>query len=213
MTSAKHIIIATDPRGIVTVFNKAAEVALGYLARDIIGKQTPAIWHDQDEIIKKAAELSEEFGYYVAPGFDVFIEKAKKLGADEGEWTFIRKNGSRFPVRLTATSLKNEHNVITGYLGVIEDITERKQIENIKNEFVSIISHELRTPITSICASLGLVLDIMIAELSKEAHDLIKIAYDNCDRLILLINDMLDMDKISSGQMCFTFEEKILINY
>ncbi|CAM4491714.1 MAG: Sensor histidine kinase RcsC [Legionella sp.] len=210
LTGAKHIIIATDASGVVTVFNHAAENELGYSAHEIIGKETPAIWHDPKEIIQKATDLSDELGYTIAPHFDVFVEKAKRFGSDEGEWTFIRKNGSRFPVRLTATPLKNQEQVITGYLGVIENITERKQIENIKNEFVSMISHELRTPITSIRASLGFILDDMAEELSPIIHNLLNIANDNCERLILLINDMLDMNKIACGQMRFAIQKENL---
>lgn len=210
LTGAKHIIIATDTSGLVTVFNHAAENELGYNAHEIIGKKSPALWHDPKEVIQKATELSDELGYTITPGFNVFVEKAKRFGSDEGEWTFIRKNGSRFPVRLTATPLKNQEHVITGYLGVIENITERKQIENIKNEFVSMISHELRTPITSIRASLGFILDDMAEELSPIIHNLLNIANDNCERLILLINDMLDMNKIACGQMRFIIQRNNL---
>ncbi|MBV8939545.1 MAG: response regulator [Alphaproteobacteria bacterium] len=90
--------------------------------------------------------------------------------------------------------------------GIVEDITERQTIERMKNEFISTVSHELRTPLTSIRGSLGLLLGGMERELPGKALELLKIAYSNSERLVLLINDILDIEKIEAGQMRFVMK-------
>lgn len=128
LKSTDHLIIATDVNGVVTLFNKSAEKALGYSDKEIIGKQTPALWHDLDEVIERAAVLTEELGEPITPGFDVFVVKAKRGITETVEWTLIRKDGSRFPARLTPTRLKDGEQTI-GYLGILEDITAQKNAE------------------------------------------------------------------------------------
>jgi len=81
--------------------------------------------------------------------------------------------------------------------------SEQRESEGMKTEFVSVVSHELRTPLTSIRGSLGLVATGKAGELPEKAKKLISIAYSNCERLILLINDILDIDKIAAGNMHF----------
>ncbi|MBA3946582.1 MAG: PAS domain-containing protein [Herpetosiphonaceae bacterium] len=86
---------------------------------------------------------------------------------------------------------------------LIQDITERKSMERFKNEFVSMVSHELRTPLTSIRGALGLVAGGMTGVLPPQASTMIAIAHTNSERLVRLINDILDIDKIESGNMVF----------
>ena len=108
---------------------------LGYRAEELVGKLTPAIIHDPSEVVERAAELSEELGVLIEPGFDTFVSKPKLLGIpDEREWAYIRKDGSRFPVLLSITALRNAQNVIDGYLGIGVDIIERKQSEALLRE-------------------------------------------------------------------------------
>ena len=210
LAGARHMVIATDTNGVIKVFNQAAERELGYKAREIVGKVTPAIWHDPTEIVRRAVALSQELKVPVGPGFEVFIKKADLVGVDENEWTLIRKDGRRFPVSLTATALRNESQEITGYLGIIEDITERKEIERLKKEFVAVVVHELRTPVTSIMGSLALVTSMKSGGLPEKTRRLIDIAYQNSQRLTVLIGDMLDIEKIASGQMKFDIAEEAL---
>jgi PAS domain S-box-containing protein len=89
----------------------------------------------------------------------------------------------------------------------VQNITEQKKVERIKNEFVATVSHELRTPLTSINGSLGLVLNGVAGAVPEKAHTMLSIAHKNCSRLILLVNDILDMEKLSSGKMTFDFVE------
>ncbi|MBI3856756.1 MAG: response regulator [Planctomycetes bacterium] len=93
---------------------------------------------------------------------------------------------------------------------VVRDISKRKEIERMKDEFVSAVSHELRTPLTSIQGSLGLVAGGVTGALSATAKPLIDIAYKNCGRLVLLINDILDSEKIAAGKMKFVLKEQEL---
>lgn len=210
LASTAFMIIATDVDGKIVIFNEAAETALGYTAEEVVGKQTPAILHDTKEVDEKAKVLSVELGEPVSPGFKTLVKKVDKAGIDENEWTYVRKDGSRFPVLVTATALRNDGDKITGYLGVIVDITKQKEIDRLKSDFVSIVSHELRTPLTSIRGALGLVAGPMAKELPEKALRLVDIAHKNCERLTLLINDILDIDKIESGQMRFEIQPENL---
>ncbi|MFT5433615.1 MAG: signal transduction histidine kinase [Myxococcota bacterium] len=99
------------------------------------------------------------------------------------------------------------------FVGIMRDITERKHVEQMQKEFVSTVSHELRTPLTSIRGSLGLILGGVAGELPQEAITLLTIANSNSKRLIHLINDMLDIEKISAGKMEFDFKVADLIPF
>jgi signal transduction histidine kinase len=91
----------------------------------------------------------------------------------------------------------------SAHLVVIRDITERKRIERLKDEFVSTVSHELRTPITSIVGSLGLLVGKAAGTLPEPASRLVSIALENSQRLTLLVNDILDISKMESGEAAF----------
>jgi PAS domain S-box-containing protein len=129
LNGANFSIISARPDGVITTFNACAERLLGYKAEELVGKATPAIIHDQQEVIVRSAELSKELGRPVAAGFETFVAKAALGQADEREWTYIRKDGSRFPVRLSVTALFTASGEVTGYLGIAADITKQKQAE------------------------------------------------------------------------------------
>jgi PAS domain S-box-containing protein len=99
--------------------------------------------------------------------------------------------------------LFNEIGEVYGACGVGTDITEHKKIEQMKNEFISTVSHELRTPLTSICGSLDLLVSGMVEGVPVHVRSLLEIANNNCERLVRLINDILDIEKIESGGMRF----------
>ena len=127
--SAAYSIISTDVNGTILTFNKAAERMLWYRADELIGKATPVIVHDAEEIRMRADTLSHELGHTVAPGFEVFVARAKMNFVEEHEWTYVRKDGSRFPVLLSVTALHDENRNINGYLGIAYDISERKRAD------------------------------------------------------------------------------------
>ncbi|MGJ8569275.1 MAG: CHASE domain-containing protein [Hoeflea sp.] len=207
LASTEYLIVATEIDGTVMMFNEAAENALGYTAEEVVGKHSPALWHDPLEVVERAQVLSDELGETIEPGFDVFRRKVDIKGTDENEWSFIRRDGTRFPALLAVTPLRDEQQQLTGYLGVILDITKRKEMDRLKSDFVSIVSHELRTPLTSIRGALGLMAGPMAKDLPEKANRLIDIAHKNSERLTLLINDILDIDKIETGQMRFDMKE------
>ncbi|HQT32151.1 MAG TPA: PAS domain S-box protein [Thiobacillus sp.] len=126
-------IVATDRDGLVTIFNKGAERLLGYSAAEIVGKLTPAVLHVPDEVMARAAELSTEFGRLIE-GFQVFVEKPERDGSETREWTYVHKNGHPIPVSLVVTTMRDDAGEITGYLGIAENITERKQAETALRE-------------------------------------------------------------------------------
>ena len=110
-----------------------------------------------------------------------------------------RKDKSRYPIKVAVHLSINESPPV--FVAVVQDITEHKKIERMKSELISTVSHELRTPLTSIRGSLGLMVGGVAGELPPKAKVLSDIAYKNSERLILLVNDILDMEKIEAGKM------------
>ena len=130
LDSSNFSIICANSEGLIQIFNKSAERMLGYTEDEIVHKQTPAIFHDVNEVIIRAVELSEELGMEIEPGFDAFVAKSRiKREPDEHEWTYIHKNGTRIPVLLSVTALINKDNDISGYLGMAVDLREQKKQE------------------------------------------------------------------------------------
>lgn len=122
-------VISTSPEGIVTSFNPAAERLLGYTTEEVVNQQTPALWHDPQEVARYATQLTEQLGETIAPGFDVFAARPRRNLPEENEWTYIRKDGTRIAVNLSVTALRDEHARITGFVGLAYDLTKRKQDE------------------------------------------------------------------------------------
>lgn len=206
LQSASEVsIIATDTAGIITAFNKGAENMLGYSNQEMLGKQTPAILHLKDEVDARSAQLSTELGYCVE-GFRVFVEKAEQRGSEKREWTYVHKGGHQIPVSMVVTVMRDSAGEINGYLGIAENITERKRADQIKNEFISTVNHELRTPLTSISGALGLMVGGNVGELPEKARTLLATAHRNSKRLTHLINDLLDIEKIAEGKLHFDMQ-------
>ena len=126
--STQVSIIATDPDGLITVFNPGAERMLGYSAEEMVGKATPLRIHDAKEVEIHAALLSAEFGTPIS-GFDAFVERARRGGHDVGEWTYLRKDGSRLTVQLAVTAVFDPEGRINGFLGIATDLTDRQRAE------------------------------------------------------------------------------------
>ena len=142
--SASVGIVSTDAHGMISAINSAAERMLQYSAEELVGKATPAIMHDSGEIAQRASELSRELGVTVTPGFDTFIAQAMRTGVpDENEWTFIRKDGGRLPVRLSISLLRDAAGEISGFVGIAEDITERKKAEAALRESEALLKEAL----------------------------------------------------------------------
>lgn len=203
--ASEFSIIATDPNGLITSFNKGAENILGYTKLDMVNKQKANIFHLDSEVKARAAELTAELRKPIE-GFRVFAEKAEAQGVETREWTYVHKNGEHIPVSLVVTPMRDEAHNIIGYLGIAEDITERKRIDQMKSEFISTVSHELRTPLTSISGALGLMVGGSFGVLPEKANKLLITAHRNSKRLALLINDLLDFEKITAGKLQFDMQ-------
>lgn len=201
LNSTSHLIIATDLNGIVKQYNAAAEEALGYSANEIVGKKTPSLWHMKSEIVEYTKQLAEELGEDVEPRFGSITIKARRFGSESHEWTICRKDGSTFRGNLTVTCIHDASGEVTGYLAVIEDITERKEIEDAlrkSNEelehFTYRTSHDLRSPLVS---SLR-ILDFIEEDLPKENTQLsdgVGLVKDSLMRLENLVTDILEITK------------------
>lgn len=217
LESANYTIISASTDGTIVTFNRTAEQKLGYSAEEMIGKQTPAIVHLPEEVIARARELTVELGREVSPGFETFVAKASLGEIDEREWTYVRKDGSRFPVRLSVTALFNERGQITGYLGVGSDITEQKRsaqelfqakesaeaASRAKSDFLATMSHEIRTPMSGIIGMSSLLLD---TELAPKQREMVEAVRQSGDALMTIIEDILDFSKIEARKLDLTEE-------
>jgi PAS domain S-box-containing protein len=210
LEGASYSIIATDARGIIRVFNGAAECMLGYSVDEAIGHDVRDLFYhifDMTEVETRARDLSYELNKRIPAGVEVLVAKARAGLRDEYEWTNKRKDGQVFPVRMAVQAMHDSKGRIMGYVSIGYDLTESRRAERLKNEFVSVVSHELRTPLTSIRGSLGLMQGGVTGVLPDAVRQMIDIAAKNADRLVLLINDILDIEKIANDQMRFEFRE------
>jgi len=112
-SATQNCIIATDKQGIITVFNTGAERLLGYDAEELIGKHTPEAFHLQSELELFGIKLNSKYGYK-GNGFDVLFEYAVREQSEELEWTYVRKDGSQFPVRMTINALREQNGDVSG---------------------------------------------------------------------------------------------------
>ena len=185
-------IITIDTGGVIESVNQAGQNIFGYSSIELVGKNL--------NILLPEPYYSQHAGYikhYLNTG------EARVFG-NEREAEGKRKNGDIFPIEISVSEMWIESRRL--FTGIIRDTTERKKIERLKGEFVSMVSHELRTPLTSILGSLGLVSAGVTGNLPDQSKNMVDIAYKNSERLLKLINDILDIDKIESGKMRFDLQ-------
>ena len=128
LASAACGIVATDLQGLITLFNPGAEAILGYRADEVLGRATPMLWHDPDEVAAVAAALGTTLGSTVEGGFDALVAKARVSGeADEREMSCIRKDRCRITVRLAVTVMRAADGQLKGYLGTVVDVSAQKR--------------------------------------------------------------------------------------
>lgn len=130
LSSASLAVVETTPDGVIREFNPAAERMLGFCADEVVGKATPLRFHEPAEIVARARALTLELGVLIEPDFSVFKARLDRHVADEQEWTYVRKNGSRFPVHLWLSARRGLTGEVSGYLGIASDLTARKEIEH-----------------------------------------------------------------------------------
>ena len=177
----------TGYRGTCRFHNRAYQEAFGLSSGEILGKSMRELM--EPTFYERLRPKVEE----VLAGYPVTYERRQRLNNGD-----VRDYVVNYFPRYGEG--KHEGQVI-GFYSLATDITELKRIDRLKSEFVSTVSHELRTPLTSIRGSLGLVSGGIAGKLPDAAMKLIGIATSNCERLIRLINDILDIEKIESGKM------------
>ncbi|MCK2148102.1 PAS domain S-box protein [Marinobacter alexandrii] len=183
--------------GIIQSANHAATRIFGYDAEELLGHNVSMLMPSPHR------EAHDSYlRNYQSTGV------ARIIGTDrevEGQ----RKDGSLFPMELAVSEITQHEQPM--YVGMVRDISERKRMERMKSEFVSTVSHELRTPLTSISGALGLVVGGGLGELPEQVRQMISIAQNNSLRLTHLINDLLDIEKISAGKLQFDMKVEPLI--
>ncbi len=188
-------IYAVDLEGRITSCNPSTAHAIGCDPEQLIGRNAHEVLHISQPGERNGAPAEQH------TWAGCYINRA--LGdaqvAREHEDVYRRADGTYFPVELTASPMLNEDNV-TGAVVVFRDVTQRREIERMKDEFLSTVSHELRTPLTSMLGSLRM-LGALVETSPVQAQRMITIALRSCDRLIRLINDILDVERIRSGKI------------
>jgi PAS domain S-box-containing protein len=134
LDNANFAIYSTNSLGHFASLNRAGERMLGYEAEELIGKCSPTMLHDPDEIVRTTEELSRELDMHLVPGRDTFLTLAGRGLPFEREWTFIRKDGSRFPVQLSVTGVVGPDGTHSGVMGIARDLTERKRAQEAVRE-------------------------------------------------------------------------------
>jgi PAS domain S-box-containing protein len=185
-------LVMVGSAGDIVLVNQEVERQFGYSRVELVGKSI-------DILVPEKARAQH------TQHRDRFARKPESRRMGAGRDLFgMRKDGSEFPVEVGLTPIETREGLMV--FGVIVDISERKRVESLKNEFVSMVSHELRTPLTSISASLGLLVGAPDGKLPDAAKRLVTIAYSNSQRLVRLVNDILDIEKIESGKINFNLQ-------
>jgi PAS domain S-box-containing protein len=184
-------MVMVGPSGKIAMVNAEVERQFGYGRDELMGRSVDMLMPERlrghHARIRDSLTLKPEI---------------RRLGLRR-DFFGLRKDGTEFPVEVGLNPIHLGDDLFI--LGVIVDISERKRLERLKDEFVSIVSHELRTPLTSIAGSLGLLAGGAAGKLPDPVVRLLTIARSNSQRLVRLINDVLDIEKMEAGQIVFQF--------
>ena len=185
-------ICGVDRHGLVSFANPAAGRLLGAPAPSLTGRPVHELLHGSARGAQKC-------------GPDCALRRAtERHVAAAGEDQVYRSDGSPLPTEYFFTPIL-DHGRFSGSVLSFRDISQRYALDRLKDEFISTVSHELRTPLTSIRGALGLLSSGILGELNEKASNLLRIATSNSDRLVRLINDILDLERIQSGRAPITF--------
>ena len=186
--SAQDAFVGVDLRGHIIDWNTQAERMFGWSRDEVIGRSLGALVVPERFMASydKALRMVNEAGY-----LDVLERRVERIVHTRG--------GVELPVELTAKLVVGSG---TDFFSIfLRDISLRKKVEQMKNELVATVSHELRTPLTSMRASLSLLDSGAVEGVPEDARELIEIAHRHCERLVRLVNDMLDVEKVESGHV------------
>ncbi|MGH9445692.1 MAG: ATP-binding protein [Terriglobia bacterium] len=191
LNSAGDGICGLDASAHCAFMNPAGARMLGWKPEALIGKSWDEVWRHTKP------------GGALGPQEECQILAALKSGVLRKEASTIvwRKDGSSFPVDFVVTPIRSEPGQISGAVVVFHDVTERLALERMKDEFISLVSHELRTPLTAIRSALGLLASGKLCLAPGGCQPVIAVGLSNADRLVRLVNDILDIGRIESGQV------------
>jgi PAS domain S-box-containing protein len=181
-------IIATTLDGIILTWNAGAERLYGYGEDEVRGSHVSML-HSRKQ-----------------SGSELFQRIIRGERIEELEAVNLTRDGRRIDVSITVSPILDRTGQVIGASTIARDITERKQLEQMKDDFVATVSHELRTPLTAIKGFLELVADGDAGPLTPEQREFLQIASRNTDRLGNLINDLLDVNQIDSQRLEFPTE-------
>ncbi|HWI52807.1 MAG TPA: response regulator [Symbiobacteriaceae bacterium] len=188
LEAAGEAIIMVDNRGLCVVANHRVGGVLGIPAERCIGQSVHEL-HSHATRIFRSGAMEWKSGPEGSPPVEITTETLE-----------TREDQPRV-FHEFAAPVQDEVGRVIGRIYVYRDITKETEVDRMKSEFIATVSHELRTPMTSIKGSLGLVLGGIAGPLPEDAKDLLSIAQNNTDRLIRLINDILDISRIEAGKM------------
>ncbi|MBN2457817.1 HAMP domain-containing protein [Candidatus Woesearchaeota archaeon] len=189
-------VIVTDSEHRIVIFNPAAEILFEIDREKMLNRHIAHLLkrYSIDRLFSSFPEIDKNrllpVGNVSISSVEMILEKPRKR-----------------VIKATVAPVKNERNLITGTITVIEDITKLKEIDDMKNEFISTVSHELRTPLTSIIGYTTLLLDEKFGRLQKDQMRAIGIVKKESDVLHELIDDILDLSKLEAGKAKAVFEE------
>jgi PAS domain S-box-containing protein len=188
MADGVHLI---DLTGKITLENPAAARMLGWETDALIGR--PA-----HETIHHSKSPGVVYAKDECPIYATLRDGVLRQVHDEFFW---RKDGTSFPVDYLAAPMLDGKGGVIGVVVTFRDVTERRAVDRMKDEFVSTVSHELRTPLTSLRGALGLLSSGMLGKIADKGQRMLEIAVTNTDRLVRLINDILDLERMESGRV------------
>ncbi|NES97189.1 MAG: PAS domain S-box protein, partial [Desertifilum sp. SIO1I2] len=178
-------IFMTDIQGHCIYTNPCCQEICGYTFEEALGEGWLQFIHPEER-----QEISARWFKSVSQRQEIF-----------GETCYVRKDGSLRFGRVRSAPLFSDTGELMGYVGTIEDITESRAIETMKDEFISIVSHELRTPLTAIRGSLGLLASGVLNNKPEVAQQMVEIASQDTERLVRLVNDILDLERLESQRV------------
>ena len=163
----------------------------GYTVDEILGKNTHELVH-HSKSGRHALSATK-----TAPS-QAALHSEEPVRVDNE--VFWRKDGTSFPVEYVARQLVHD-GIVSGTVVAFADVSERRRLDRMKDEFISTVSHELRTPLTSLRAALGLIAGGVLEKRPEKLAQMLDVAIGNCDRLVRLVNDILDFERIGSGRL------------
>lgn len=201
-------ILSTSPEGAIQTFNAAAEEMLGYSAEEIVGWVSPLIFHDRLELELKAAQLTLQIGRPVKPNFELFTTELSINSLISQEWSYVRKNGSKFPVKLTTSILLDDAGNINGYIGIAEDISiEKATFDALKasEERFYNMFHNHAAVMMLINPENGMIVDANRAAEKFYGYDLNDLKKTHINEINIMSRESLkaEMDRASKNQQNF----------